>query len=225
MAISRLNTVNASELIGFIVFLDYIPKDEYKELLRKFLYKCNIICSNKSLPLVVCVRELTGFSKLLPDDNNLNIHIVSGYEFITDTIIKRDIFGTILKETRDPISIKDNSNNDIDRVINRLSFNKILPNVILNCFKKVVFYDSLEDTLSKDLILYSLKDNYLLNCLREIRINFIHSRFNKSFEFTTNIYELDNKGFCICKSLERFLNKEDIECKDIERGEEVVATY
>lgn len=206
--------INASDVLGFVYLATKLPEDLTD--LYEFLYRCDLYGKKKFL---FALLDTTGLGILKYEDYpNLSFSLVKIDEVVTDVVINRDIFGTLLLANYEPYALHEedaskNYNNDVYR----LRYKPLISSYILECLKKVNVLDSFENTLLHDNVYHRYKDDESI--LADFRYYYVKSFFYDNLD-NKNLYTLisdekDSITYGIYKALISVISSNNI----LESGE------
>lgn len=174
MGVQGLVKINVIDLLGIVLLVEN-EKQLGIDALR-FLKLCNSMESNKKV-LVVSQSNLTTFSNKIKEFRNLRFAILQNIEVVTDDLINRQIFGSILLDNYEPYNLDNNT----DRVLvpyryESLEYKPLISPYLLNCISKVVILDDIKKTLLSDKVYQQyIKDKSILASFREFYIKHLMS--------------------------------------------------
>lgn len=205
LAAKGLLCVNASSILGYAYLGNALPADT--TALHNFLYRCNL-CGEKKM--LFAMLDTKGIEQInVKDYPNLSFSVVKIEEVVTDTVINRDIFGSILLTNYKPYTLKDEHDDipDIQHVY-RLQYKPVFNSYMLECLKRVNLLDSFEETLQHDAVFQKYqKDKSVLAAYRK---HYIRTYFEANLN-TSELYEIletvDNDGlYCVYRALIKLIS-------------------
>lgn len=105
--LSQLRYLNLAEIRGFVILLEEVPRDDdgFYDLVD-LINAINLIGNGCVVVLAICNSE--GYDTLEDyiETDNISLFLVDDIDFMTDLVIKREIYGTIIKETSEPYVTK-----------------------------------------------------------------------------------------------------------------------
>ena len=133
-------------------------------------------------------------------------------EVVTDKVLNRDIFGTILLQNYEPYTFAE-EDSVVPSVFNveRLQYRPIFSNYVLQCLSKVNISDSFEKTVAYDEVYrnYS-KDNELLAEIRKFYIEtFFHDNIDNGYLLNMINREDGSLNYGMYKALVNLVSKEN----------------
>lgn len=151
-AISELYKTNVNDIVGFIILVDDLQY--YINDLNLFLQQANIVCKGHRKRVVIgsISAKSDKYLSMLHPTPNLDLYRVTNIGIVTDTVIKRELFGTIIMG-KAPYKFLDSSNKtttykDLPVLKYKPVFSKVILGildpviVISDDFRKVLSYDS-----------------------------------------------------------------------------------
>jgi hypothetical protein len=189
LGINGLMKTNISELYGFCYVAETLPSKV--KLLKKFVELCDKISEHSSYKkrFVFCLKSDAGLSQLINLLQTSNIEIyLSRFEELTDMIIRREIFGTILESHLNPFSKRKYSELLFPSSFKTLRYVSIMPPRVLKALEPVRFRETLESTVIEDNFLSENRSNK--DFLYLLRFYFIKSRFEGSSNIQMEIEEI-----------------------------------
>lgn len=178
VALDNLKDTNVGEILGFILVYSYLP-DELLPLVT-LLNSINRIVNNKPLILAVEEQSDKGLNIILENVNidNLDFYYINGIDAMTDTVIKRDLYGTIVKINYKPYEIP---RRDIPKVLPeipyRISYEPNLPLYVQLLANPVIHAPDLKTALDMDTVKVALEKTHgteFLQLLRILQINILY---------------------------------------------------
>lgn len=167
--LEHLKDTNISDILGFVVAMTELP--ENPRLLVKYINTLNTIANGHVL--VLCINDREGLKELNEyiHSENLKIYVVTDIDIMTDIVIRRDVFGTIIREVFKPyetsrlLEIKETYKPEI------LEYSPIFPEFIHNLTEPVINAPDLPRALDVDEVLNSMGDNQIGYFLRSEQLN------------------------------------------------------
>ena len=163
---------NISEIIGFIFVANELTYK--KESHKEFIDTCNILCRNKRRKFIYALRNSKGLSDVLKKANydNLNMTYLPDFEILTDTVINKQLFGSVLLDIHEPYLLHEEEKKGVVMQNPKLQFQPLFSEYILNCLSPIDKLNTLEDTKINDSVYQEyLKDEVDLAFIRECMIN------------------------------------------------------
>lgn len=201
--------INRQDLLGFVYFATSLP--ENLEELMDFLHYCDLMGNNSMF--LFALLNTKGLSAInLAEFSNLCFVYLGIEEVVTDKVLNRDIFGTILLQNYEPYTFEEEKP-EVPSVfsVERLQYRPIFSNYVLQCLSKVNLSDSFEKTVAYDEVYrnYS-KDNELLAEIRKFYIEtFFHDSIDNSYLFELIDQEGGSLNYGMYKALINLVSKEN----------------
>ena len=201
--------INRQDLLGFVYFATSLP--ENLEELMDFLHYCDLMRNNSMF--LFALLNTKGLSAInLTEFSNLCFAYLGIEEVVTDKVLNRDIFGTILLQNYEPYTFEEEKS-EVPSVfsVERLQYRPIFSNYVLQCLSKVNLSDSFEKTVAYDEVYrnYS-KDNELLAEIRKFYIEtFFHDSIDNSYLFELIDQEDGSLNYGMYKALINLVSKEN----------------
>lgn len=170
MAYKNLAYTNQSSILGYLLVYEELPED-----LTDLVILINFInlVGDKDTVVLLAVNDPSGLEDtLIPNINTDNIKFMylKEYEVMTDAVIRRNLFGTIVINKFSPYI----ENNEVPNFVTTFNSNKslvpVLPKDILLILEPVQILDTVEYTIKHDNVLKNYSDNSLVSYLRLNRI-------------------------------------------------------
>lgn len=152
-AMKGLQYTNVSEIIGFLYMAERLPKDITK--LQRFILICDKIAENSDLTFLFVLRGKFNPTQVVGEAGlqHLKIKVLTLADDVTDTLIKRDVFGTLLLSRFSPY-VFDNTTgtpNDYQQAtIPVLEYCPVFPDFVLEVLAPSVQLVALDHTLQAD---------------------------------------------------------------------------
>lgn len=160
-AMLGISRVNASEIMGFFVALEVLPDN--KKLLSRYLRYCNMISERRELNeprkrFVFCLGDTTGSQEIIrpKDFPNLEIYLIT-YSIMTDVVIKRDVFGTLLASSGKYISGSRRSRLEPPKQTRGLLYRPLFGKADQLLLETISIKSTLSDTIIQDSFLQELQ--------------------------------------------------------------------
>lgn len=159
-AVKGIVRVNAQDLLGIAFLGETLPRTgsgEYANMLECFRM-CDLMQSDKKAVLIVR-SGVAGAAKDLKQFRNVRVYEVSGYDVVSDTLINRSLFGSILLDSYEPYRIKKEKTGSFGQVLNpKLECRPVVGEQLLSCISEVDVLDTLKHTVEYDNVYNTLKD-------------------------------------------------------------------
>lgn len=155
-----LMKTNASEIYGFSYVANSLPNKSAS--LKKFLEMCDMVSeySEKPKRFVFCLKDDTGISTILDGLKIDHMEVfLTTFEELTDVVIRREVFGTILESYLNPFETSRPSEMSSPVPLKTLKYVSIFPPRVLKALGPVNIKDTLESTLIEDEFLEENKNN------------------------------------------------------------------
>lgn len=176
---NNLISTNLSSILGFVFLYEELPED--LTYLVKFINFLNVI-GNKQTLVLLAVNNPDGVKDYLLrriNTSNIVFKYTTEFEIVTDSFIKRSIFGSIVLHNFDPYVESMNVLKEITTFNSNDALVPILPNDILQILSPVIKLNNSDNTIKHDLVMNSVKDNGLLMYMR---INYIRASFGDDLD-------------------------------------------
>ena len=201
--------INRQDLLGFVYFATSLP--ENLEELMDFLHYCDLMGNNSMF--LFALLNTKGLSAInLAEFNNLCFAYLGIEEVVTDKVLNRDIFGTILLQNYEPYTFEEEKT-EVPSVfsVERLQYRPIFSNYVLQCLSKVNLSDSFEKTVAYDEVYRNYSnDNELLAEIRKFYIEtFFHDSIDNSYLFELIDQEGGSLNYGMYKALINLVSKEN----------------
>lgn len=189
-AYNHLLNTNLASILGFIFLLEDIPEDP-KDLIT-FIDKVNTIGDKNTLVLLAVknAKGLEYLSSFLTYDN-IQVFYITDFEIVTDTFIKRNLFGSILIQKENPYLTRMREINMITSYNSNKNLTPVLPLDILDILSPIEKMLDIKHTIENDKVLKENKDNALVCYLR---MNRIKKMFGEEVDYDGMIKRIDASG-------------------------------
>lgn len=184
---NHLIMTNQSSILGYLFLYEEIPEDptDLVDLINFINY-----IGDKETVVLLAVNNSKGLDYLLTflNTENIDFGYLSEFEVVTDSFIKRNLFGSILVKKYKPY---------LDEIVDFkmvTSFNSnknlvpVLPNDILSILAPINKLIDVRYTVENDEILNEFKDNALVSYLR---INRIKKLFGEEVDYEGMVSRVD----------------------------------
>lgn len=174
-AADRLMYTNVEDVLGFAYLGTNLPGKDTEEgkAMYRFLKLCNRMDANKKFLFLLQGQMRGDVIKTLRTFKKLKIVYQDGIEFVTDILINKQLFGSILLDNYEPYLLKQQESEKEKKEMGSVpvtSFVPVVPSILFQVLEEVHFMDSLEDTLETDLVLQRCQGNDVVTLLRKILI-------------------------------------------------------
>lgn len=173
---------NASDLAGYAFVNDSVPNIGSQEFnhMMEFLNLCNLMGRKKFV--IVTRSALQGkFASVLKRFEILDFYAASGNEYITDSIISTNVFGSLLMTVKQPYKLKPEEKQSLKEFT--CPTVQLVPAVnyfLLQCLEPISKLESIEQTSEYDTIYQDyLKTKTILAELRKARIMHVHKQYDE----------------------------------------------
>ena len=144
---------------------------------------------------------------------NLKFSVVHIEEVITDTVINRDIYGSILLCNFEPYVFEEKRRviPDVQHVC-RLQYHPLFNPYVLKCLQKVNLAENLEDTIQNDEVLFMYqRDHSILAEFRKFYIeSFYSDEMNKSSLYKLIEGEVNTQNYSIYRALIELISSDRV---------------
>lgn len=148
LASKGLLKVNSSAILGFVYLADKLPEDIVS--FEEFLYRCNLISNGKKFLFALLNWSNLGNLDLSKYDN-LNFKLFKIDEVVTDTVINRYVFGSILLANYEPYIFNPTENMSLPSFgTYTLQYKAIFSELVLQCLHRVNLCNTYEETIEQD---------------------------------------------------------------------------
>ena len=203
-ATKGLIKTNVSDILGFVYLASTLPDD--LNPLVDFMVKCNLMHGNKKFLFALSDNSnLSNIFNAVKFDY-LKISYLPNVEVVTDSVINRDVFGSILLDNYKPYLFTPEEKPVLsDFSFNKMVYKPLFPDSFLDCLQPVEKLDSVERTLLYDTVYQnSLQLNPLL---AEIRKGFVLRDFGHVINESAYLDLIKNEqvNYCMYRALVRAL--------------------
>lgn len=199
---------NAFDILGFVYLAQALPED--LNPLVNFMLKCNLLHSNRKF--IFALQDNSNLSNIFNavKFDNLRISYLPSVEVVTDSIINKDIFGSILLDNYKPYLLQPEERPALsDFSFNKLVYKPLFPDSFLRCLDPVEKLDSVEHTLLYDSI---YQDYTTFNPkLAEIRKGFVLREFGHTISKKDylDLIKDESVNYCLYRVLVQALTEGD----------------
>lgn len=202
-AIKGLMKTNVSDILGFIFVGSELFYD--KEIVSEFLNSCNMLCRNTPKKFIFALQNSKGLVDMLEISSfeNLNVSYLPDFEILTDTVINKQLFGSILLDNFEPYQLHPEQEHRVNVQDTSLKYEPLFSDYVLRCLNPVDKLNTYETTILNDQIYQEyLADNSDLLSIREC---FIKKAFNIPYD-KNKIQEIlkhreEAQQYCIYRAL------------------------
>lgn len=190
IAYSNLIKINQHTILGYVLLYDKIPEDPSD--LINFINFINLIGDRETI-VILAIKDSKGFNILMDYvevDNITFLHIID-FECVTDTFIKRNLYGSILIRKFRPYEDRV----ELFKSQSQFQFNDrlfpVLPKDVLAILSPVRKLIDSTYTIESDKILHENKDNALVYYLR---LNRIKKLFGEEIDYEGMLDRVESSG-------------------------------
>lgn len=215
-ALKGLCYTNISDVIGFLYMASRLPKNV--DALRRFLFVCDKMASDNGLTFLFALNSKQNpWSMLgLEEYTNLRFSTLTAIDDVTDTLIKRDIFGSLLLSRFEPYDFREKQE-ILDKkqpIIPVLEYRPVFSSLVLKVLEPSVGLMSLTQTLKADAIYCELLQvSRVASDIRRFvimrRIGMDTERLKKSLDRTINDID-DPTSYCNYRALLQLAAEEEV---------------
>lgn len=158
MALNGLIKVNCSDILGFAFAGIHLPGSRTKEFksMLQFFDSIELMHANKKF-VIATDESVAPWSKIFKRYHDIRFVKVPSYDFMSDIIVNKQIFGSILLDNADPYVFERKANHQIDFDAPRLEYVPLFSDAQIQCVSKVDILDTLERTLDNDAVFRRFK--------------------------------------------------------------------
>lgn len=162
---------NASDVLGFVYLGNSLPADEVeRKAMLGFLKSINLMeMSKKFLFIVHDSPDFSGYN--LKKYKHLRFARVCGFDYVTDALLNKSLFGSILLDNYEPYVFGHREfpagytgNNSV------LEYCPVVPGILFEMLDVVHNLGNVDDTISNDIILQRYKGDSLVTSVRKLVI-------------------------------------------------------
>lgn len=175
----NLHKTNLSSILGFILFYEELPDN--LTYIIKFINFINLI-GNKDTLVVLAVNDPDGVQDfLIPklEVGNIEFKYITGFEVVTDSFIRKSLFGSIVLHNFEPYIEEVEPYSEITQFNNNVPLTPILPSDIMYILSPVIKLNNSENTIKHDSIMNSNIDS---NLVLYMRVNYIRASFGEDLD-------------------------------------------
>lgn len=186
-AYNNLSCTNQVSILGYILVYDEIPEDSTD--IVEFINFLNLIGSKDTIVLF-STRDPDGFEQLRGylEVDNINFICYNDFEVLTDLVIRRNLFGSILIRKLRPYMDEDVPLNIVASYNCNSNIVPVLPRDILMILSPIVKYDNSKHTCDNDAVLMATDDPLI----KYFRINRIKKLFDESVDISGMINRINS---------------------------------
>ena len=154
--VDNLKFSNFEDIKGFIFCFYELPKKLMP--LVKFINYLDDLCEK---PVVICSCVKDGMSLLIKHvhHKHIKLFVVTPVDDMTDIVIRRDLFGTILRETDQPYVKESKKETEEEQDRGMPKYVPILPKIVNRLYDRVIQTDDVQSALNFDTALRFYKGN------------------------------------------------------------------
>lgn len=168
--INNLKFSNMDDLLGFVILFKSLPRRLTP--LVNFINHLDFLCDK---PVVLASMDKSGMNLVINNvtHDNIKLFLCTPIMDMTDLVIKRDLFGTIVRESFSPYKFKELDNktlNKKDFVHSKFLYESILNKDTLLIAEPVIKAMNVNMSLESDPVLRSLSPSNPMHYLRTLKI-------------------------------------------------------
>ena len=161
---------NASDVLGFAYLGNSLPSDgTEKKAFQGFLGYINLMEMNKKfLSIVQDNSSLAAYA--LKKYKHLRFAELRGFDYVTDSLLNKSLFGSILLDNYEPYIFEDK--NEYSGYVGSnvvLEYSPVVPGILFETLSTVHNLDTVEDTFSNDIILQRYREDALVAGVRKLK--------------------------------------------------------
>lgn len=225
-ASSGLMTVNAADCLGFAFVGVSLPAkgtEEYKAMLD-FFSRCNMMRASKKVVLIVQNGIPSSYVKVFKKLSFLRFAVVDRFEFMSDVLINRNLFGSILLDNYKPYQFgRHKQERRREFSCNTLTYKPLVNGASTACIDPFERLESLSLTLENDAVYQSYRKSG--SAMVALRRYFITRDFKEDCSKELNDAEAsveslrqDTTAWCLAKSLLRIIEEQETERERMRNG-------
>lgn len=169
--------INSSELLGVSFIGDKLPKvqsGEFKKLIEFLDLLSNM---QKKIKFTIVTKEdiPIGYSKIFKQHQNIEFYGRTGLEYITDTVISQNVFGSILLANKKPYKFQESKEEDVKHYsLPSVTVDNLISPYLLQCISTVNICEDYNTTVAYDSVCLQYRNdkNEALVCMREYVIGY-----------------------------------------------------
>lgn len=194
---------NVADILGFIYVADELL-DEPDELVS-YLNTLNMISRGSRRKMIFALQHNKGLADILhrAEIENLDIVMLNGLEVVTDTVINKQLYGSILLDNYDPYElVKHDKSTDFGQT-KLLQYKPLFSDYVLKCLAEVETFDTYEETCVNDGILQEYcQDKSDLAKIRDAKIRKLFDLpFNKGEILDILEKRKEAEEYCMVRAL------------------------
>lgn len=176
-AYRNLSATNQSSILGYILVYEEVPDDATD--LVEFINFINLIGTKETLVLI-SIKNVDGFDQLMSyfELDNITFMSYNEFEVLTDLVIRRNLFGSILIRKFKPYKDLDEPFNFVTTYNSNKNLVPVLPKDILTILSPIIKFDTSVNTIKNDVVCNSYDDGLI----KYLRINRIKRMFNEEVD-------------------------------------------
>ena len=181
MAYNKLAFTNQSSVLGYLLVYEELP--EILDDIVNFINFLNLVGSKDTIVLLA-VNDPDGLEDtLFPalHTDNITFLYLTEYEVMTDLVIRRNLFGSIIIKKFKPYTERVELPNYVTSFNSNKNLVPVLPEDILLIFEPIKILDTVEFTIKHDTVMKNYSENTLLCYIRLNRI-YAHSGMEVDYD-------------------------------------------
>lgn len=185
--INNLKYTNISDILGFVILIEYLDYNdvEYFNNLVELINDINLESDGHPVVLAMCNSE--GYEQLdkYINTDNIKIFLVDNVDMMSDVIIRRDIYGTLVKELFEPYVVDTVYETEKNYSIESSNYDPIFRENIQRLCEPIVVAPDLRRAMENDEVLSSIgEDDDIAYFLRSEQLNrYYNNRGDNSIIF------------------------------------------
>lgn len=201
VAYENLCKTNLSSILGFILFYEELPDN--LTYIIKFINFINVIGTKDTL-VILAVNDPEGVTDFLIPKlkvDNISFKYITGFEVVTDSFIKKSLYGSVVLHNFDPYIENISPYKEITSFNSNVALTPILSNDVISILSPVVKLNNSENTIKHDLVMNSPTES---NLMLYMRINYIRASFGEEIDeegMISRIKALDGINVIVYKSI------------------------
>lgn len=206
---------NQSDIIGFAFLGDHLPTKHSKDFqyMIQFFNLIELMQANKKF-VISTDEPVTPWSSLFKKYKSIRFVKTPDYDFVSDVVINKQIFGSLLLDTSKPYTFSKPAEESFDFKAPKLEYVPLFSDAQIQCISTVEVLDTVERTLLNDSVYQRFKaDKAYLGIFRKYYVAVLMHDFDTIEECKSKIDSIldeqqsDTSSWCALLALKNYIEE------------------
>lgn len=191
LACDGIIKTNCSDIVGFAFVGTHLPYSKSKDFkfMLEFFSMINLFPSSKKF-VIATDSGASSWQKVFSKYSNIRFFAAQPYDFMSDIVINKSVFGSILLDASKPYELKPRKSEPFDWVSPKLEYVPLFSDAQIQCASSVETLDTLERTLDNDAVYLRFKNDSAY--LKSFRFYFIALKLHDQDAIAQGLLEVNS---------------------------------